>query len=199
MKMPNEGALIIDGPGGNVAAAMTIGLMLRHARMPISIPAGAECTSACVMVLAGAVQRRYGGKVGIHRPYFAFSRSEQLESVDVKARYSALLREMRSFLREMNISEQLADDMLGIEPAAVRYLSYKELQQYGLKSIDPIEQETLDLQDAQSLGLDRREYIRRQALQKTKCTDRVLQQQLGRLPNLPDFESCWIEVMKLGK
>ena len=90
-KGPNLGTLIIDSPGGNVVAAMNIGRMLRNARMPISIPKGKECVSACIMVLAAAVERNYGGKIGIHRPYFDLSASRPLGPLDVRTRYADLL------------------------------------------------------------------------------------------------------------
>ena len=59
----------IDSPGGNLDAAIDIGCMLRADRMPVIILKGAQCVSACVMVLAGGVERRLFGKIGIHRPY----------------------------------------------------------------------------------------------------------------------------------
>jgi hypothetical protein len=200
-RKPEEaGELIVDSTGGNVAAAIAIGRMLRVARMPISIPKGQQCISACVLVLAGAVTRNYGGRVGIHRPYFDLSNKlRPLQPNEVRLGYADLLQTIRTYLREMNVSERLADDMLAIDPVNVRYLQYDELEQYGLKWHDPVEQETLDLQEAQSLGLDRREYIRRQAIEQMKCEYHTLEMRLRRAPDLPDFESCWQSVMKLGR
>ncbi len=193
--------LVIDSPGGNVRTAMAIGRMLRKERMTLFIRKRGECVSACIMILAGAVKRYWSaGKVGIHRPYFdPLIGSQPLTAEQVRSNYEQMLQEIRAYLLEMNVSERLADDMLKVDPADVHYLSYNDLDTYGLTTIDPIEQETLDLREAQFLGLERREYIRRQALQKLRCDFLELQQQLGHEPDLPDFEACWQSVMKSGQ
>jgi hypothetical protein len=90
----------------------------------------------------------------------------------------------------MNVSEGLADDMLKIAPAEMRYLAYDDLNNYGLSYRDPVEQEAIDLQDARSLGLDRSEYVRRQAIQKRKC---------GTLANIEELLACEERVMKSGR
>jgi hypothetical protein len=41
----------------------------------------------------------------------------------VKERYQQMLQHIRSYFREMNVSEQLADAMLRIEPDKVRLLN----------------------------------------------------------------------------
>src|SRR5262245_29420016 len=80
-----------------------------------------------------------------------------------------MLQEIRSYLREMNVSEQLADAMLRIEPAKFRLLYDATLIRYGLTATDPIEQETRDLQDAKSSGLSRQEYMRRRSIAGRMC------------------------------
>jgi hypothetical protein len=93
---------------------MEIGRMFRKERAWLSIDG--DCVSACVLILAGAIDRFVtSGRVGIHRPYTA--RLDPTWSVDkVRNVYRTTLQEIRSYLREMNVSEQLADDMLAIEP-----------------------------------------------------------------------------------
>ena len=186
--------LIIDSPGGNVDASMTIGRLLRKNRMAILVAKGefgeGACVSACVLTFAGAVNRLHHGNIGIHRPYLNQSVGAQLQPADqVRSNYENMLQTIRAYLRDMNVSERLAEDMLKIAPANVRYLSNQDLNGYGLSYVDPIEQETIDLEDAQSIGLDRREYIRRQALQDTRC---------GTLSNMKiDDLVAW--VMKSGQ
>jgi hypothetical protein len=189
--------LIIDSPGGNVDASMTIGRLLRKNRMAILVAKGefgeGACVSACVLTFAGAVKRLYRGNIGIHRPYLNQSVGAQLQPADqLRSNYENMLQTIRAYLRDMNVSERLAEDMLKIAPANVRYLSNQDLNGYGLSYVDPIEQETIDLEDAQSIGLDRREYIRRQALQDTRC---------GTLSNMKidDFVACRKRVMKSGQ
>jgi hypothetical protein len=188
-----EHLFYIDSPGGDLAAAMAIGRMIRKERLTLLVSKGHECVSACVMVLAGAVHRGTYGKIGIHRPFFDPPLgSEPLTPDKVRSNYQTMLQELRGYLREMNVSERLADDMLAIDPADVRYLSINQLYDYGLRSIDPIEQETVDLQEARALGLDRREYMRRTTLRKAKCWDAALK-------TLEAVEACNERIMKFGR
>jgi hypothetical protein len=83
---------------------------------------------------------------------------------------------MRSYLHEMNVSERLADDMLAIAPERVHMLSLAELDAYGLAGVDPAEQqrraienEVRDVEEANKMRLDRREYTRRKALGDSLC------------------------------
>jgi hypothetical protein len=148
---------------------MVIGRLLRKNRASITILKDGECVSACVMIYAGAV-RRGVGKIGIHRPYLNQAIGSQLQEPDkLRSVYEQKLQTLRDYLRDMNVSERLAEDMMKIAPADVHYLSSNDLDGYGLAYLDPIEQETIDSQEAQSMGLDRQEHIRRQALRKAKC------------------------------
>jgi hypothetical protein len=182
--------LLIDSPGGNVDASMAIGKLLRENRVSIQVPKGGQCASACVLIFAGAVRRTAFGKIGIHRPYLNRGvNSEPVSPERVQSGYGEMLSGMRAYLRAMNVSEGLADDMLKVAPAEMRYLSQDDLNNYGLSFVDPVEQETIDLEDARRSGLDRGEYVRRQAIQIKKC---------GTLPFL-DLLSCEERVMKLGR
>lgn len=81
-----------------------------------------------------------------------------------------MLNVVRAYLRDMNVSERLAEDMLKIPPADVRYLSNDELVNYGVTYLDPVEQETIELQEARSLGVDRREFRRVKKVCEIGCT-----------------------------
>jgi hypothetical protein len=48
-----------------------------------------------------------------------------------------MLQGMRDYLREMNVSQRLADDMLVIEPENNHILTEAELKAYRLVGIDP--------------------------------------------------------------
>lgn len=179
--------LWIDSPGGDVGFAIAMGTLLRENRVAISVAKGAQCASACVLIFAGAVRRTAFGKIGIHRPYL-ISGSQPISPENVQRDYGAMLGEMRAYLRTMNVSQSLADDMLKIAPSEMRYLSQDGLNNYSLGYVDPVEQETDDLEEARRYGLDRSEYIRRQAIQKIKCSA------LAYLESIP----CEERVMKTG-
>lgn len=174
----------INSLGGSVAAAMEIGRTFRRERAWLGVAGPGPfrgdgvCMSACVLILAGAVDRYIGksGRVGIHRPYLATTPEHPLTGDQVKNAYRAMLQDMRAYLREMNVSERLADDMLATEPERVHILTPTELEAYGLAGVDPgeqqrraIEKEARDVQEANQLGLDRREYTRRKMLGETLC------------------------------
>ena len=166
----------INSRGGSVVAAMAIGRMLRreHAHLIVDD----FCISACVLILAGAVDRQIGRSavVGIHRPYLATTPQQTPTPDQVRKNYAAMLQDIRSYLREMNVSEQLASDMLATPPERVRILTQAELKGYGLAGIDPseqqrraIENEAWEVYEANQLGLDRREYTRRKSLGINLC------------------------------
>jgi ATP-dependent protease ClpP protease subunit len=181
----------LNSLGGSVTAAMAIGRILRKERLLATVPHSGVCYSACVLIFAGAVERLNAGKLGIHRPYLDVPQQE-VSSGNVNELYQRMLQDIRSYFHEMNVSEQLADAMLRIEPDKIRLLSDNELNAYGLTATDPIEQETEDLQDAQYWGItNRQEYIKRKALTETSCPGRF---------GIPDIHSqCYQAVMKTGR
>jgi ATP-dependent protease ClpP protease subunit len=181
--------ITLDSPGGSVAAGIAIGKMLRKYRMVATVEPGAMCASSCVLIYAGAVVRRGYSKramIGIHQPFFQVP-SGQVDPDTVRKAYTVMLASIRSYFSEMNVSPQLADEMLKTPAASVRYLSRKEQEGFGLSPVDPIERETISLTQAKELGLDRREYNRREALVIENCS------------RGPDFNSCHESILKSGK
>jgi hypothetical protein len=173
----------LDSPGGSVTAAMEIGRLFREKHVWVIVPHWASCASACVLLLAGAVNRIIIGKVGIHRPYLEVPKQEATPE-RIKSLYAATLSDLRSYFREMNVSEQLADAMLRIDPEHMRFLDERALVNYGLTETDPVEQETSDLQEAQYFGLDRSRYIERKHLAAKLCPRAITH--------------CYQQIMKTG-
>jgi hypothetical protein len=183
--------VVLNSPGGSVNAAMAIGRMLRSERLVAQVNYGNICYSSCVLILAGAVARYTGGPIGIHRPYFEASQRE-LPPEKLKELYQKMLQNIRSYLREMNVSEQLADAMLRIDPSAIRVLSEAALNGFGLTRKDPIEQETFELEEAQRYGINRQEYARRRHIVETIC-------QNGKFDVDMTDDECYEMVMKTGR
>jgi ATP-dependent protease ClpP protease subunit len=178
----------LDSPGGTVSAAMEVGRLLRMNRMTAFVDPYASCLSACVLIYAGAVAR-FGynelARVGIHQPYFQVP-SQKINADTVRKDYNTMLQDIRAYLREMNVSERLADEMMKTSPSSVRYLTAEEQESFGLSVMDPIERETSALVEAQKLGLDRIEYNKREALSIKVC------------PLNSSFYSCHDSMMKTG-
>ena len=91
----------------------------------------------------------------------------------------------------MNVSEQLADAMLRIDPEHVRFLDDAALTNYGLGSIDPVEKETIDIEEAKSFGLSRGQYIERKQVAARVCP--------GRFGITDILTPCYQAVMKTGR
>lgn len=164
----NGKRVTLNSLGGDVASAMVIGRIFRQERMPVFIERGSVCASSCIFILAGATQRIISGRVGIHRPFFK-STSQALTPNEMKISYAHELDNIREYLREMNVSQNLVDDLLFVAPDKVRYLSPIELINYGITEVDPVEREVLDVEEAQKLGLERFEYMRRKAFAERAC------------------------------
>jgi hypothetical protein len=191
----------INSRGGSVPAAMAIGRMFRREGAWISV--SGKCYSACVFVLAGAIDRQVGqsGQVGIHRPYLQSTPENPFDAGQVKQAYSRTLQDMRSYLREMNISPRLADDMLATEPEHNHILTQTELRAYRLIGVDPaeqqrraIEKETADVNETNKLGLDRQEYTRRKMLGETLCA----YSSSGALADGRDYADCKDRFLRTG-
>lgn len=108
-----------------------------------------------------------------------------------------MLQDIRSYFREMNVAEGLADAMLRIPPKDVHYLTEQEAKAYGLTRVDPVFEETNDLQQAQKYGVDRRELMRRRALVEKNCRF----PELGSAddPHLSRYSACIEATMKTGR
>jgi hypothetical protein len=157
----------LNSSGGDIHAAMEIGKLLRKARATCVIPSGEKCYSACVFVLSGAVKRTVIGEVGIHRPYSTYVGKRDYESTQNEYRRTETA--VRTYLREMNLPEQLFEAMVRVPPEEIRVLSHKELEAFGLSGTDPVEQETEDATDASYYGISKTEYIRRKASLDRVC------------------------------
>lgn len=160
------GVLYLNSPGGSVKAAMSIGKELRRMHMSVFITKSSECTSACVLILAGAVNRMVFGRVGLHRPYL------QEPTVDFdKANVSVreVERAIRGYLQEMSVPTSIYDTMKMIPPERVKYLVGKEYEALGIPDIDPAQDEFMRSLHAQKLGLTMAEYVRRASIVEETC------------------------------
>jgi ATP-dependent protease ClpP protease subunit len=197
------GSFEINSPGGDVNAAIAIGRMFRKEHAHLQVNKDSVCISACVLILAGAVDRLVSGMVGIHRPYLITTPRQPLTPDQTKVAYKRMLQEIRLYLRDMNVSERLADDMLATEPERVHILTRTELTGYGLVGVDPAEQQRIaiereahDVQEANKLGLDRREYTRRKALGLSSC---VYNSGTGNLMTQSEMLDCRRRILTIGQ
>lgn len=167
--------LTLDSTGGDVDEAMKIGRYLKQNEYQVKVT-WFDCLSSCVLVLAGGVNRGVffqgvglkGGRVGIHRPFFA-DLADGLSRTDIAAKRNVLLQRMRSYLEEMDINPILADDMLSIPPESIKVLTEGELQRYRLNVDDANFEEQETAKEAKKYGVSSSEYRARDAKAKSVC------------------------------
>ena len=163
----------LDSPGGSVSAAFAIGRIIRRENIGVTIRfqrfKPGICNSACVLLFAAGVHREFidagsrqgfGSLLGIHRPYLEVPTQNVSPDV-VSSEYRQMLQSVRDYLREMNVSEQLADAMFRVEPEHIKYLTYKAVKDFGLTIWDPVYKEMMDVTEAKKLGITRQEFMMR--------------------------------------
>ena len=159
--------LMIDSPGGNIDAAMRIGRMIRQREIGVTVPERGECASACVFIYAAGVVRVNYGPIRIHRPFLADS--NDLSLAKTQAKFAALERDAKRYLKEMNVRDSLYDAMMVIAPENSYALDVQEMEQYGMGRSDPVWSETLDNSTAKRLGMSKREFLSIKSRVGMKC------------------------------
>ena len=159
--------MIIDSAGGDVRAAMAIGRLMRATEsvlIGVAPPAG-RCDSACALVAAGAVGRSVW--VGLHRPYFVDSSTANVGSAD--QRYKRMMLDVRNYLSEMNMPDEVFQLMQSTSPSEIRRLTSDELNRLGFMGDDPAYEESQIAKKAREYGLTSAEYRERIALVERLC------------------------------
>lgn len=155
----------LDSPGGDVDSAMRIGRMMRALGFTAIVPSGAQCLSACVLVLAAGTDRIVEGAVGIHRPYFLAA-----PDGDVGTAMLDLEQAARDYFVEMNVPPRLAEDMFSVDPRDMVLLDAEKLRDYRLVGRDIVLREEQALRMAESLGMGRQAYEAFAADLNYRCT-----------------------------
>jgi hypothetical protein len=136
-------------------------------------PNEGRCVSACVLIYAGAIHRSFYqpnySKLGIHRPYLQVPQQD-LSSGKLQEVYRQTLQDVRAYMREMNVSERLAEAMFRIEPEKVRFVTPKAAEDYGLTEWDPVYNEMADIDEAKKLGLNRQIFMERREQALSGCS-----------------------------
>jgi len=148
----------ITSDGGDVYAAMRLGRLLRSNKAKVW--AVNYCASACVLVLAGGVDRfsEYENVV-IHRPY-----DTAVGGIGMQERQKLLKarnQDIRDYLSEMNVPTELLNEMLAVPAHEGRRLSNDELKYFMLHGGDPAWEEDENAKEASEMGISIAEFLRR--------------------------------------
>ncbi len=156
-------SLFLNSLGGEVLAATQLGQLVRSQGIEVWVDRGAECSSACVFILAAGVSRTAvpGARIGIHRPYFRPEEFASLSYAQSQERYSRLAEGVRQYLAGMGIAESLYDAMLKVESRKLVYITEEFGESTRLLGDDPAYQEWRRAKDQRVLGRRRLEMLER--------------------------------------
>lgn len=190
--------VMLDSRGGDGMAAIEIGRLLRKANAHVFV--NGECSSACILVLAGGVVRGAPTfSIGIHQARITLStdagviKKEVSVNEDPQAKF--LLEKFdasaKTYFSDMEIPPDLFIAMQSHPSKRIYRLSSHEITAYGLNGIEPnylIERTQMYAQRTGRWPKDPDELMRRTAKVSTECM---------RFDSNPvDFTKCYRKVLQ---
>lgn len=152
---PSFGNLVfLNSLGGDVLAAMRIGNFLRGLQAKTAVDNGDSCSSACIFVLAGGVDRMVfeGSRLGIHRPAFEQVLFAKLNAQEAAKLYTALADRARQYFRDMGIGDKLFPDMLRVPSQELRWVDTAYAEEVNLRGRDPAYEEWTRAREVEKRG-----------------------------------------------
>jgi ATP-dependent protease ClpP protease subunit len=148
--------VIVDSNGGDVLAAMSIGLFLRGQKAQVSVATGGSCDSACTFILASGVLRMMRGesRLGIHRPRFEPKFFASLSATQAETTYQALIERCRQYFARMGQDPSLFSDMLRVPSGEVKFVDWDYADKVRLIGSDPAFDEWLRASWLQRFGAE---------------------------------------------
>lgn len=131
--------VILDSPGGSVSIALEMGRILRNSLAITAVERDKSCSSSCVFLLVGGVDRFIfmNGKIGLHRPRFEAEIYGNLSKDEARAAYNTLVQRCVEYMKEMGISDSVFSDMLKVPSHKVRFVYQDYAEEHGLVGVDP--------------------------------------------------------------
>lgn len=170
----SDSLIWLNSNGGDVHTAMKIGRLLRNENWAGFLPGNGSCISACVLILAGTVNRYMTEhpdgftRIGIHRFYFG-DLAPNTTRAEITKRYNRTKQEIAAYLEEMNVAPSLLGHMESVPPGEVKYLTLESAKMYRLFGRDPVFEEQQVAELAARYGITSAEYRRRAASTEAKC------------------------------
>jgi len=155
--------VFLNSRGGEIQAAMQMGQILRAEAAEVYVDENAECSSACILVLAGGIHRGAlpGAKLGIHRPLFQPEEFAELSHLESQDRYSALSAAVRHYLSSMGIADTLFDAMMNVPSRKMEFLTREFAEATHVLGDDPVYEEWQRAKNLKALGPDRLQKLER--------------------------------------
>lgn len=146
--MPRVDVFMVNSAGGSISEALKIASLLKGIHAYLVVKPGKICASACFFMFIAATTRSaspfYGkdgenpspqelpkkslGRVGIHRPYLVLPKGTSEKSFE---KQDLLMRDIRAYLIEEQVPQNLIDEMMGRGSNEVYWLREKDLDLIG--------------------------------------------------------------------
>lgn len=143
------GWLFVNSPGGNLAAGLALGRLVRQYGMSVRVaatvddtPEGAGrefqateagiCASACVFILMGGVEREVGenSRVGIHQ--FNSISERNVRERDALSSAQSIVAELSSYTIDMGVSPDVISLASAVPASDMMWLTNRQLEQTHL-------------------------------------------------------------------
>lgn len=158
----------LNSSGGDVMTALAIGDLMYENQFIAKMDLGANCSSACVFILASSVIRTpLSADINIHRPYLS---STDTSFAQIASNFAKIERIAVYQFKRVGVSAELWDAMMRVPPETTRRLSIEEIQRFGLLGADPAYEDATDSRSAKRLGITKQGYLRRKAIRE-KCLE----------------------------
>lgn len=159
----------VNSDGGHLGEAMKIGRSIRNKEMAVMVATGSRCASACVFILAAGVSRivEDTASIVIHRPFLTTALPD---GASYDANHKRMASDIRNYLADMNVPQELGDRMVSIPPHRGEALAKAELSRYMLNAPDPAHEQKHAAKTASKLGIPLAELNRREAVGEAICS-----------------------------
>lgn len=161
----NRLRVFLNSEGGDVAAAMKIGRIIRDKEASVSTNKDAKCFSSCALIyIAGVTRQNPSGLIGLHRPYLAAS----LSRAAIERAAPLMLQEIKDYVREMGISNSFYKSMVNTEVSDIRLYRADQINKL-VPETDPTYDEIENGYEARKYGVSAAEMRRRKTIVKQRC------------------------------
>jgi len=132
---PQVASIHLDSPGGNTGGAVLLGRAFRQYGARVHVPAGAECSSACLYAFLGGAARSISasGRLGVHR-------SVTISEVDGRIVVGPTPKEatdiVRRYIADMGADPTIIKVAARVDPHSMHYMSRNELKRFRVVTSD---------------------------------------------------------------
>jgi hypothetical protein len=133
-----QNRIILASNGGDVAEAIKIARLLQAMFTEVSVsPQAGPCVGACFLIYAAAAERAADAEhlIGLHRPRLLESVANSLPAADAAAMEERALSQVRAFLQDNDVPQDIQGSMLAPGSTGVQWLTARDAERLGGMSL----------------------------------------------------------------